>query len=49
MANAAEIISAAIVIGGGATALIDLWAAFLSACFGVASLDFALLGRWIGH
>src|SRR4051812_32322660 len=49
MAKAAEIISDAILIGIGATALIDLWAAFLRRCFGVSSLDFALLGRWIGH
>jgi hypothetical protein len=49
MAETTEIISAAIVIGIGATALIDLWAAFLRGCFGVASLDLALLGRWIGH
>jgi hypothetical protein len=49
MAKTAEIISYAIVIGVGATAVMDLWAAFLRRCFGVSSLDFALLGRWIGH
>jgi hypothetical protein len=48
MARAAEIISYAIVIGAGATALMDLWAAFLRRC-GVSTLDYALLGRWIGH
>jgi Protein of unknown function (DUF2938) len=27
----------------------DLWAAFLRRSFNVSSLDYALLGRWIGH
>jgi hypothetical protein len=44
VAKTAEIISYAIVIGLGATAVMDLWAAFLRRCFGVSSLDFALLG-----
>ena len=37
-----------ILIGVGATLVMDLWAAALRR-LGVASLDFALLGRWIGH
>jgi hypothetical protein len=49
MKQAAEIITYAIVIGAGATAVMDLWAAFLRRGFGVSSLDYALLGRWIGH
>jgi hypothetical protein len=48
MARTAEIIRYAIIIGAGATALMDLWAAFLRR-FGVSTLDYALLGRWIGH
>jgi hypothetical protein len=39
----------AIVIGVGATALMDVWALVLRRVFGVSSLDFALLGRWVGH
>jgi hypothetical protein len=35
-------------IGGGATLVIDVWAALLRR-FGVPSLNFALLGRWMGH
>lgn len=35
-------------IGIGATALLDLWLALL-ARLGVPGLDFALLGRWVGH
>ena len=43
-----EIITHALVIGTGATAIMDLWLAFLRR-WGVPSLDYALLGRWIGH
>jgi hypothetical protein len=35
-------------IGAGATLFMDLWAALLRR-FGIPSLDFALLGRFIGH
>ena len=35
-------------IGGGATAAMDLWAALLRR-FGVPSLNLAYLGRWLGH
>ncbi len=48
-AHALDIIARSIAIGVGATALMDLWAAFLRQCFRVSSLDYALLGRWIGH
>jgi hypothetical protein len=37
------------VIGVGATVVMDLWAALLRRCCHVSSLDYALLGRWIGH
>ena len=37
----------AIVIGVGATLCIDLWASFLKRLFGVQSLDYCLLGRWV--
>ena len=42
-------LSHALVIGVGATLVMDLWALLLRRGFGVPSLDFALLGRWIGH
>lgn len=38
----------AVLIGAGATAVMDLWAAVLRR-LGVPSLDFAMLGRWLGH
>jgi hypothetical protein len=37
-----------VVIGAGATLVMDVWAAVLRR-FGVPSLNFALLGRWLGH
>lgn len=37
-----------VAIGVGATLVMDAWA-FLLRRLGVPSLDFALLGRWIGH
>ena len=39
----------AVAIGLGATLLIDLWALLLRRVFGVRSLDFRLLGRWVLH
>lgn len=38
----------AVLIGAGATLTMDAWALLLRQ-FGVPSLNFALLGRWIGH
>jgi hypothetical protein len=37
-----------ILIGVGATMVMDAWALFLRR-FGIPSLNFAFLGRWIGH
>jgi len=39
----------AILIGVGATVLIDLWALLLRRAFSVRSLDYCLLGRWVLH
>jgi len=38
----------AVAIGLGATALMDLWLLLLQS-LGVPTLNFALLGRWVGH
>lgn len=43
-----EFVLRAASIGIGATLVMDAWA-FLLRRFGVPSLNFALLGRWIGH
>ena len=37
----------AVLVGLGATLLIDLWALFLRRAFSIASLDYCLLGRWV--
>ncbi|AIO66066.1 DUF2938 domain-containing protein [Burkholderia oklahomensis] len=39
----------ALLIGAGATAAMDVWALVRKRCFGVPSLDYGLVGRWLGH
>ena len=39
----------AVAIGVGASALMDLWNLFLKLAFGIPSLDYCLLGRWLRH
>jgi hypothetical protein len=48
MNTAFEFAVRGLLIGAGATLCMDSWAAVLRR-FGVASLNFALLGRWLGH
>lgn len=48
MGNTLEFTLRTLLIGGGATLVMDVWAALLRR-LGVPSLNFALLGRWIGH
>lgn len=43
-----EFILRTLLIGVGATLVMDLWALVLKQ-FGVPSLNFAMLGRWLGH
>jgi hypothetical protein len=38
----------AVIVGVGATALMDVWMLSLKRA-GVPTMDFALLGRWVGH
>jgi hypothetical protein len=42
-------IAGAIVVGIGATLLMDLWNLFLKRAFNIPSLNYCLLGRWVGH
>lgn len=39
----------AVGMGLGATVLMDAWNAFLRRAFGIPSLNYCLLGRWIRH
>lgn len=48
MSVTVEFIVRAFLLGVGATMVMDVWALLIRQ-FGVKSLDFALLGRWIGH
>jgi Protein of unknown function (DUF2938) len=43
-----EFVVRSILMGAGATIVMDVWAAVLRG-LGVPSLNFAFLGRWIGH
>lgn len=49
MNTALELLANATLIGSGGSALIDLWSMLLRRTFHVATLDYAMLGRWIGH
>lgn len=40
---------AALLMGTGATLIIDLWAWLLNRVFGIGSLNFCLLGRWLAY
>jgi hypothetical protein len=48
MSEQIEFILRTILIGTGATMVMDSWALLLKQ-FGIQSLNFAFLGRWIGH
>ncbi|WP_315836202.1 DUF2938 domain-containing protein [Bradyrhizobium prioriisuperbiae] len=39
----------AVIIGIGATAVMDIWTLTQQRVFGVPVLDYAMVGRWIGH
>jgi hypothetical protein len=44
-----DMVVRAVLMGIGATLLMDLWAILRKWAFGVSSLDYAMLGRWLGH
>lgn len=48
MNESVEFVHRTILIGVGATLVIDVWALLLGQ-LGIPSLNFALLGRWVGH
>ena len=45
----AAYIVGAIAIGTGATLIMDIWNLLLKRGFGIPSLDYCLLGRWLRH
>jgi hypothetical protein len=44
-----ELVARAVLLGVAGAALMDAWAWFARRAFGIRGLDYALLGRWIGH
>ena len=49
MSIEANYLLGAIAIGIGATLVMDLWNLFLKGAFGIPSLNYCLLGRWLRH
>jgi polyferredoxin len=49
MLYALEPLASAVTIGCGATLVMDVWALGQRRLLGIASLDYAMVGRWLGH
>lgn len=49
MADAIEYVLCALFIGVGATIAMDLWSIFQQRVLGISTLNYAMVGRWIGH
>lgn len=49
MPESSQLILFAVATGIGATAATDLWSLLRKRLFGTPSLDWALVGRWLGH
>jgi hypothetical protein len=49
MTELARFATFAIVMGAAGAALMDVWALILRRGWGIPTLDYALLGRWLGH
>lgn len=44
-----EIVTRTLMVGVGATLVMDFWALLLKRVYGVSGLDYRILGRWLGH
>jgi hypothetical protein len=49
MSETMEFVLLAVLIGVGATAVLDLWTAFSARISGVPGPNWAMVGRWLGH
>lgn len=49
MSEALNYLAHAVLIGAGATAVIDIWAVARKRLLGIPSMDYALVGRWIAY
>ncbi|MCS3453471.1 MULTISPECIES: DUF2938 domain-containing protein [Bradyrhizobium] len=49
MVEAEEFVASAVLIGTGATVVMDIWGMVRKRLLGIPSLEYALVGRWLGH
>ena len=49
MPEALDYLLYAVLIGAGATAVMDIWAAVRKRLLGIPPLDYGLVGRWLAH
>ncbi|WP_420967426.1 DUF2938 domain-containing protein [Bradyrhizobium sp. B120] len=49
MADAVDFLARAVLIGTGATVVMDSWGWVRKRLLGMPPLDYALVGRWLGH
>lgn len=49
MSSELEFVARVLAIGIGATLVMDLWTMFAKRVLGLPALDYAWVGRWIGH
>src|SRR3954447_11746133 len=49
MPEAIDLLLRGVVMGTAGSAAMDAWSAVLRRRFGISTLDYRLLGRWIGH
>ncbi|MGY3486655.1 hypothetical protein ACVW1C_004538 [Bradyrhizobium sp. USDA 4011] len=49
MVDAVDFPVRAALIGTGATVVMDIWGLVRKRLLGIPSLDYALVGRWLGH
>ena len=49
MNDGVELLVRGVIVGAGGAALMDAWALLARRAFGIQGLDYAMLGRWIGH
>ncbi|WP_342725932.1 DUF2938 domain-containing protein [Bradyrhizobium sp. B097] len=49
MVDAMDFLARAVLIGTGATVVMDIWGMVRKRLLGIPSLDYALVGRWLDH
>lgn len=49
MTDAVDFATSAVLIGAGATIVMDVWGIVRKRLLGIPSLGYALVGRWLGH